>query len=526
VRRVLPPRIAPFFFFDGERIQDFAAEERHDRRMVEAVEDILHISIYKTLREDLRKYVVDHIEKHEVRAADTGDFFKLQEEAERAERDLEEKRETLSDTEREIEDALRRQRAIRDELLRVASPHATDRDDLIRERERLEREMEIAKADIQSGFEPLSILLSGRLALVLQETLEHEKRELTSPEQLEALRERVDEVEKRVFAAPEPPPPRSLAMSAEQNEFFRGLYRAAAVDVFRLEAPGQRSCLHDLSESERQRIAARLAEVARKSQVLQEAVDRRERLSNDLRDVEGKLLSTSDDPHVAELVSEKQSIDKQLGRLEGERDALRGEIQQLEKDLAVRRRQIADRQERRNATTQAMKAVKLGRKAQHVLDDLIRRLAPDKLAILRHRFSDMYDRLRKPEDPVRQVEIDPDTWQVCLRDEKNRPLVRGVFSAGMREMYALALLWALSRASGRELPILIDTPVARFDSTNRRALFERYLPHAGHQVIVLSLDTELDLTWARQLAPHIAKQYRLDYDPATDSTVIRPGYFF
>jgi len=526
VRRILPPRIAPFFFFDGERIQDFAAEKGHDRRMVEAIEDILHISVYKTLREDLRKYVVDHIEKREVRAVDTGDFFKLQEEVEQKERELDDKRDNLLDTEREIEEKQGRERAIRDELLRIASPYASERDELIRERDRLDREIEKAKADIQTGFEPLAILLTGGLAEALRDTLEQETSQFGTPDQLASLRKRVEEVEERVFVAPQPPPPREIALRPEQADFYRRLHHSVALEVFGLETGTERVYLHDLSENERQRILARLADVVRKSTLLREAVDRRERLTSELREVEAKLLSTSDDPHVAELVREKQDIDRQIGKLEGQRDALRGDIQQLESDLAVRRRQIEDRQRRRRATTQAMKAVKLGRKAQRVLDEFIRRLAPDKLDIFQGYFSEMYGRLRKPEDPVQQVTVDPDTWQVCLRDERGRALVRSVFSAGMREIYALALLWALSRASARELPIVIDTPVARLDSTNRRALFERYLPHAGHQVVVLSLDTEVDVEWAQHLSPHVAKQYRLDLDTATDSTIIRPGYFF
>lgn len=115
---------------------------------------------------------------------------------------------------------------------------------------------------------------------------------------------------------------------------------------------------------------------------------------------------------------------------------------------------------------------------------------------------------------------------MILKDAKGRPLEKRVFSAGMKEMYALSLLWALSRASGQELPIVIDTPVARLDTTNRRALFEKYLPYAGHQVVVLSTDHEVDVEWAKRLAPYVSKQYRLDYDASIDSTVIRTGYFF
>jgi DNA sulfur modification protein DndD len=95
LRSLLPPKIAPFFIFDGERIQEFA-EEDSGRRMVEAIEDILHINVFKLLRKDLKDCVIDHIEKHEVKETHQDDFFELQGDKERIENELEEKREFLS----------------------------------------------------------------------------------------------------------------------------------------------------------------------------------------------------------------------------------------------------------------------------------------------------------------------------------------------------------------------------------------------------------------------------------------------
>jgi DNA sulfur modification protein DndD len=266
--------------------------------------------------------------------------------------------------------------------------------------------------------------------------------------------------------------------------------------------------------------------VEQQGSLLQEALNRRERLSNELRDVEIKLQSTSDDPHVEELINRNKAISEKIGALREEKLRIEGEIQRLEADLATRARQVEDRQEQRKATGTAKQTIKLAQNARRVLDEFIKRLAPEKLAILRQHMDEMYKRLRKPEDPVKQIEIDAETWQVILKDQKDRPLEKRVFSQGMKEMYALSLLWALSKASGRELPIVIDTPVGRLDTTNRRTLFEKYLPYAGHQVIVLSTDTEVDVEWAKRLAPHVARQYRLDYDSSADSTVIRQGYFF
>lgn len=525
LRRVLPPRIAPFFFFDGERIQHFAEEESHDRRMVEAIEDILHITAYKTLRDDLKIHVVDYIEKHEVKGVDKGDFFKLQEDAERIESELEQKRDNQADIKREIEEAKKEQRGIEDELRRIASPHASKRDDLILERQALESDIEAAKADIQKGFESFPILLTGKLWVALQDALLEEQQAIT-PERIANLQKQIDTIEKCVFVSPQPTPPQDVALNEQQRTFYCELFRSVSKEVLGLRLSDCRTPIHDISEGERQNILNRLSEVSQKAALLRDAINRREHLTNELRDVENKILSTSDDPHVTELINQNRIIAERIGRLEGEGSTLKGEIQRLEADLATRRRQIETRQQQRKATTEAMKAVKLARKAQSVLDDFIRKLAPEKLTILKNHFVEMYGRLCKPEDPMRSINIDPGTWQIILLDDRGRPLERRVFSAGMREMYALALVWALARASGRELPIVIDTPVARLDTTNRRALFEKYLPHAGHQVIVLSTDTEVDVKWAERLSPYVAKQYRLDYDPSTDSTVIRPGYFF
>lgn len=526
LRHVLPPRIAPFFLFDGERIQQFAEEDGHDRRMVDAIEDILHISVYKMLRDDLKKFVIDHISKYEVKAVDSGDFFELQEDEERIERELDQKRDRLADVEREIEEAVKEQRRVEDELRRIASPYASKRDELILEKQRLEGEIESVKADLQTAFQALPILLTGKLWIALQETLEDEQQAITSPEQIANLQERMEVIEERVFVSPDPPPPSEVALSDEQTLFYRKLFQRVAKEVLGLGSANKREPLHDLSAGQRESILRRLVEGAQRATLLRDVIDRRERLVNELRDVDTKIMSTSDDPRVTEIIDKNRAISEQIGKLEGERTTLVGSIQRLEADLAIRRRQIADRQEQRKATTEAMKVIKLARKAQAVLDAFIHELAPEKLAVLKDHFDYMYGLLRKPEDPVCSVDIDPNTWQVVLRDSLGRPLERRVFSAGMREMYALALLWALARASGRELPIVIDTPVARLDTTNRRALFERYLPHAGHQVIVLSTDTEVDVEWAKRLSPHVARQYYLDYDSATNSTVIRPGYFF
>jgi DNA sulfur modification protein DndD len=190
LRSLLPPQIAPFFFFDGERIQHFADDVDQEKRMIEAVEDILHISVYKLLRDDLKKHVIDEIQRHE-KAQQQDDFFELQGDKERIEKELEDKKDRLSDIRRDIEDLRREQKRIEDELRRIAGPHDSQREELIEERARLEGEMEETKQQIQTGFEPLPILLAGHLRDRLRQSLEEEQRTGASPQRLEELRKQV-----------------------------------------------------------------------------------------------------------------------------------------------------------------------------------------------------------------------------------------------------------------------------------------------------------------------------------------------
>ena len=333
------------------------------------------------------------------------------------------------------------------------------------------------------------------------------------------------DIRRLVIEDPQPPPTSELALSGTQVAFYAHTFDEVWPDVLGVAEPGSQVRLHDIGEAERSKVIDRLDCIEARANLVLDALDRRERAENERREIEIKLQSTSDDPHVAELVARAKGISQRIGELQEKHRALTVEIDQLEDQLKVAARNAEQQILRREARGKAQKTVRLAQKARVALDEFIKRLAPEKLTVLEERMKEMYGRLRKPEDPVHSIQVDADTWRVILLDAKGRPLEKRGFSAGMKEMYALSLLWALARASGKELPIVIDTPVGRLDSTNRRALFERYLPCAGHQVIVLCTDTEVDKAWARQLEPYVARQYRLDHDPASDSSVIRRGFF-
>lgn len=77
-------------------------------------------------------------------------------------------------------------------------------------------------------------------------------------------------------------------------------------------------------------------------------------------------------------------------------------------------------------------------------------------------------------------------------------------SKGERQIFILALYWAIIELSGQDIPFVIDTPYARIDANHRKEISEKFFPNISKQVIILSTDEEIDEEYYEILKPHIA----------------------
>ncbi len=125
-----------------------------------------------------------------------------------------------------------------------------------------------------------------------------------------------------------------------------------------------------------------------------------------------------------------------------------------------------------------------------------------------------------------KAKIDPKTFEVCLLNQSGDEINKQQLSAGEKQIFAIAILEALARTSGRKLPVIIDTPLGRLDSHHRSNLVENYFPSASHQVVILSTDTEIDQVYFETLKPHISHVYNVEYFPEDGfSEYLERNYF-
>lgn len=161
-----------------------------------------------------------------------------------------------------------------------------------------------------------------------------------------------------------------------------------------------------------------------------------------------------------------------------------------------------------------------------LLSEFAKETAKRKIQDLENEFVNSYHRLARKEDINLHAEIDPNSFSVTLVNDEGVEIDKDELSAGEKQIYAIAILEALARTSGRKLPIIIDTPLARLDSIHRTKLIQNYFPYASHQVIILSTDTEVDEEFYDELSTSISHAYKLEFDSKTKSTSAAEGYFW
>lgn len=110
-------------------------------------------------------------------------------------------------------------------------------------------------------------------------------------------------------------------------------------------------------------------------------------------------------------------------------------------------------------------------------------------------------------DNVCSIEID--NFALFLKNADDEIISVKNQSAGQKQAISISIFWALSDLSGRCLPLIIDTPLARMDSTNRANIIQNYYFNASNQIIVLPHDGEFGYNEYEIAKDKIANTYQI-----------------
>lgn len=134
-----------------------------------------------------------------------------------------------------------------------------------------------------------------------------------------------------------------------------------------------------------------------------------------------------------------------------------------------------------------------------------------------------YFSLNEPDD-IEAAVISCDAIDTELELYKRIDL--NMLSKGERQIFILALYWAIIQISGKHIPFVIDTPYARIDANHREEISSKFFPNISSQVIILSTDEEITKDYYKIIKPYIAKEYLLQNNQSENKTTVTNGYFF
>ena len=223
-----------------------------------------------------------------------------------------------------------------------------------------------------------------------------------------------------------------------------------------------------------------------------------------------------------EVEREKAIADEELRRQNEQVESLR-----KQKDILLNKRiqLIKAITEKENKNDNNTRIIKYAAMSMEVLGEFKTRLQAEKVARLSSTVTECFKKLVEKDTLVSRIEIDPISLDVTIYDFDGNELLKNQLSAGEQQMFAVSIVWALALTSGYKAPVVIDTPMARLDSSNRANFVMNYLPAASSQVLVLSTDEEIHGRYHDMIRDNIVDYYTLLYREKEQCTSIIHGYF-
>ena len=507
IDNMLPQGITDMFFFDGEEIATLAESGDEDRRIKSSLDTLLGLDIISRLHEDIGLYVL----RNSAGTDAIQELDSMRKELAEIERNLGRLMEKRVYHEAEV-GRLRKELAIReDEFNKRGGRHAEKRQDMAEKKNTLEHKLADTAAGIRNicnGVMPLC-MLPDNVDLLRSELLKDIR---TAKSQ--TRREVVHDVFKELGGA--------LDSKYLDNEDLRDALKDVRQAMLKSISRGRRifdfsleemnAMLHDMDSSRRG-----LADMARMA-------DEYKITSDELVKVKSMMDMMPQTDEIGPLFSEISKISREIGEMDGEMHNIEMLVAGEKSLRALKKAEIRKLLARHMREKKTIAGIELAPKVQEVLDMFARRLRDEKINMLESNVLKCIRRLFHKKDFATAISIDQNTFKVTMF--RNGTVVnKDTMSTGEQQMYTTAIMWGLAITSGRRLPFMIDTPLARLDDGHRRNLVHGFYPEAAHQTLIFSTDTEIVGEHYEGLYPHLSHSALITYDTERGTARFREGYF-
>jgi DNA sulfur modification protein DndD len=237
---------------------------------------------------------------------------------------------------------------------------------------------------------------------------------------------------------------------------------------------------------------------------------RAERISQEIEKTlqEVSLLSEESKLQLRQLQDTQEQQQTLLEKYKNEERDIKSRLSGIEREIVTLENEISGLEKQARQSELARQRIGLLDKMQKLLATYKQQLKIRQRGILEDYYNRHLSSLLDSNRLITEVKID-EFFVLQYLDSNGGAVPMNSISAGMKQLAATALLWALKDACGKQLPVIVDTPLGRIDKQHQDNLLNRYYPQAARQVILLPTDSELDERKRQLLAPYIYREYQL-----------------
>ena len=517
IEELIPRGIAKLFFFDGEKIVKMAEEENEEIQIKSSFDSLLGLDVVDQLHSDLKVHImrslnddakliqVQHDKHMEERDEETGEKERLEEKLVTKKSDLDEILGTIKEKEAHIS--------------KIGGGFASKRDELKIKKSEVQAKISFLEIELRSKLSgPLPLCLIPKPLKQLKSQIKKDQKILKTQFEKEIIDEKLNELK-----------------STKQN-LWNGVDTDSKTkeqiiqNISKLLSPKKStkdSSMFNFSTLMYDEILSIIDNLKTNYlPSLKESSQEFSILSDELQRLDVALVNAPNDDELGPLINELNQMHKEKGILETEINHLESKISKKISYINMLnfklRNILGDKYKNKNAGTQAELAVKV----QKVLDQYVEKLKIRKLKLLEQYLLEEVQRLMHKDNLITKVTVDKTTFEIILYDKDENEFPKDLLSKGEKQMYATAVLLALAKTSGKPLPFMIDTPLARLDIGHRDNLIDKFFPYASHQVVIFSTDSEIDEKYFPKMKPYLSRSYAMEFVPGEGRTKQHSGYFW
>ena len=520
IEELIPKGIAKLFFFDGEKIVKMTEDDNEEIEIKSSFDSLLGLDVVEQLHSDLRVHVMRNMKDDSKSINAQYDGF-LQEKEEIVD-DLERLEKNILDKTNKQDDLAPEIEEIEAKIAKIGGGFASKREDL-----------RIEKASLQSTHtvleNELKLLLSGTMPFCLIpkqiKSLETQIKKDSEITKKQFEKEILDEKLNQILAVLDE---KTLWKGVPDESKLKDSLNLKITKVFDSTKSLKKDMknLFNFSLLESTNILNLLENLTLHISKLDKDSKQFDKVSDKLNQIETALSNAPNDDEIGPLISKLNTLHEEQGMIKNEIDHLERKVTTQTTYLKMInskiRNIVADQYKDKNAGIQAQLATKV----QKVLDEYILKLKEKKLQLLEVYLLEELQRLLHKENLITKVTIDKESFEITLYDKDENAIPKDLLSKGEQQMFATGVLLALAKTSGKPLPFMIDTPLARLDVSHRDNMIEKFFPYASHQVVIFSTDSEISEKYYQQLLPYLSRSYAMEYLPGKGKTKQHLGYFW